>query len=267
MNNNLHYGKVAIITGANSGLGLAIAKELVEKGAKVTLVARNKEKLNKAIDSIKIDFPNAEAIAISADISTQDGTDKYVDETLKAFGTIDYLINNAASDGQMVHLVDYDMDVFRQVIETNLIAVANGIKSVAPTMIAKGKGSIVSIASNSGIAGVENLSAYSASKHGLIGLTKNAAIELGPKGIRVNATAPGGIKTEMLQEYLESTGKTKGTSAKEIEIGMTANNPLLRFSLPSEQANVVLFLLSDLASYINGETIVVDGGQTAKLSS
>ena len=167
----------------------------------------------------------------------------------------------------MTHLINYDMDVFRQVIETNLTAVANGIKTVAPIMIKKGKGAIVSTASNAGLMGVENLSAYSASKHGLIGLTKTAAIELGPKGIRVNVVAPGGIKTEMLQNYLEEMGKKKGTTADAIESGMTANNPMRRFSLPYEQANVILFLLSDLASYINGQTIAVDGGASIQLSS
>lgn len=263
----LHKDKVAIVTGASAGLGLALTEELIKEGAKVTMVARNAERLKYAAQSIESDFPNAELLPISADITSESDTQNFVKKTQEYFGTVDYLVNNAAYDGENTHLVNYDMEDFKMVLDTNITAVANAIRLVAPIMIDKGEGSIVSVGSNSGLAGVENLSAYSASKHGLIGLTKTAAIELGPKGVRVNATAPGGIKTEMLEEYLDNVGARKGISGEEFEALMTSNNPLRRFSVPEEQAYVISFLLSDKASYITGETITVDGGQASLLSS
>ncbi len=263
----LHKDRVAIVTGASAGLGLALTAELVEEGAKVTMVARNAERLKHAAESIEADFPDAKLLPIPADITSESDTEKYIRETHNHFGTVDYLVNNAAYDGENTHLINYDMEDFRMVLDTNITAVANAIRLAAPIMVKQGKGSIVSVGSNSGLAGVENLSAYSASKHGLIGLTKTAAIELGPKGVRVNATAPGGIKTEMLEEYLDNVGAQKGISGEEFEALMTSNNPLRRFSTPEEQSYVISFLLSDKASYITGETITVDGGQSSLLSS
>lgn len=263
----LHEGKVAIVTGASAGLGYATVEELVQEGAKVTMVARTKDKLEKAAEDIRNQNEGAEVLAMAGDITKDEDLDHVIETTLNEFEKIDYLVNNAGYDGDGKILLETSMDEFRKVLDTNVVAVASFIQKTAPIMIENGGGAIVNVSSNSGNAGVYELSAYSTAKHAVIGLTKNAGLELGPKGVRVNGIAPGGIKTNMLDDYLERTGEEMGMTGAELEAKMTSNNPLRRFSTPKEQADVVSILLSDKTSYINGETVTVDGGQTSVLSS
>lgn len=263
----LHEEKVAIVTGASAGLGYAIVEELVREGAKVTMVARTKDKLENAAEKIRKAYKGAQVIAVAGDITNNENLDYVIETTLNEFKKIDYLVNNAGYDGDGKILLETSMDEFRKVLNTNVVAVASFIQKTSPIMIKNGGGSIVNISSNSGNAGVYELSAYSTAKHAVIGLTKNAGLELGPEGVRVNGIAPGGIKTNMLDDYLKRTGEETGMTGAELEAKMTTNNPLRRFSTPKEQADVVSLLLSDKTSYINGETVTVDGGQTGVLSS
>ena len=263
----LHEGRVAIVTGANAGLGLEISKELVRHGAKVTLLARNVEKLIASAEEIRSEIPGAEVITVSADVTSEADFQRAVNETLEAFGTVDYLVNNAGLDKPVAAILDCEISDFKAIVDVSLTGAAIGIKAAAPIMLAKGKGSIVNITSVCGLTGSKDMPAYVSAKHGLAGLTKSVGIDFGPKGVRVNATAPGGIMTDMLQDTLSTMGEMVGMSGQEMIDLVASRSVLRRFSSPSEQAKAVSFLLSDDASYINATVVPVDGGICSQSSA
>jgi NAD(P)-dependent dehydrogenase (short-subunit alcohol dehydrogenase family) len=257
-----HKDKVALVTGAGTGLGFAIVSELAKAGAKVAMVGRRKEKLDAAVATIKAEVPDAQLLVVAGDVTKTADFDRVIDETVNEFGTIDYLVNNAGIEGDQALLVDIDFDSVQRVIETNLVAAVYGVKKVAPIMGKQGKGAIVNISSTASVVGVPYVAAYTVAKHGLVGLAKVAAIELAPLGIRVNNVAPGGTRTEMIDGFVKTSARDQGKPVEEVEAALTGNVPMKRFGEPIEQANAVLFLLSDLASYITGVNLLVDGGVT-----
>lgn len=251
--------QTVIITGAAMGLGLATAKELASHGANLALVDFNKTALEEAGREITTEYPNAKIILVVADVSKEEDVKNYVDETLKAFGRIDGLYNNAGIEGKQASITDYDVNIFKKVIDINLMGVFYGMRYVLPVMKNQNYGRIVNVASVGGLRGVMNQTPYVASKHAVSGMTKNAALEYARYGIITNAIAPGAILTPMVAEAFRQISPA---DPKKAEIEYAQFNPAKRLGLPEEVAKVVVFLLSDDASYINGQTIAIDGGQS-----
>lgn len=251
--------KVIVITGAGMGLGLAAATEAAKQGAKLSLIDYNEKALNDAKQSILKKHPEATIKTIVADVSKEDAVKAYVDETVKAFGRIDGFYNNAGIEGKQTPMTDYDVEVFKKVIDINLMGVFYGMRYIIPVMKGQGYGRIVNVASVGGIRGVLNQTPYVASKHAVSGITKNAALEYGRDGITTNAIAPGAILTPMVAEAFRQVNPD---DPKKAEAEYAAANPTKRLGLPEEVAKVVVFLLSDDASYLNGQTIAIDGGQS-----
>ncbi|HSB93668.1 MAG TPA: glucose 1-dehydrogenase [Flavitalea sp.] len=251
--------KVIIITGAAMGLGLATAKELAAQGAQLTLVDYNEKSLEAAKDDISKQFPGVKIKTVVADVSNEDAVKNYVDETVKTFGRIDGLYNNAGIEGRQAGMVEYDLDVFKKVIDINLMGVYYGMRYVIPVMQKQKYGRIVNVASVGGIRGVLNQTPYVATKHAVSGMTKNAALEYGRDGITTNAIAPGAILTPMVAEAFKQVNPEDPKAA---ETEYAKANPTKRLGVPEEVARVVAFLLSDDASYVSGQIIAIDGGQS-----
>jgi NAD(P)-dependent dehydrogenase (short-subunit alcohol dehydrogenase family) len=251
--------KVIIITGAGMGLGLAAAKELASKGANLTLVDYNEKSLEEAKKEINNQYPVVKIITVVADVSKEDAVKNYVDETVKAFGRIDGLYNNAGIEGKQAGMTEYDVNIFKKVIDINLMGVYYGMRYVIPIMKNQKYGRIVNVASVGGIRGVLNQVPYVASKHAVSGMTKNAALEYGRDGINTNAIAPGAILTPMVAEAFKQVNPNDPKAA---ETEYAQRNPTKRLGLPQEVAKVVAFLLSEDASYVNGQTIAIDGGES-----
>lgn len=251
--------KVIIITGAGMGLGLATAQEAARQGASLALVDYNEQALKDAAEAIRQEVSDANIITVRADVSQEDQVKNYVEETVKAFGRIDGLYNNAGIEGRQALLTDYDVDVFKKVIDINLLGVYYGMRYVLPVMQQNQSGHIVNVASVGGIRGVLNQTPYVASKHAVSGMTKNAALEYGQHNIFTNAIAPGAILTPMVAEAFKQVNPD---DPKQAETEYAKMNPTKRLGLPEEVARLVVFLLSDDSSYVNGQTIAIDGGQS-----
>lgn len=256
-----HEGKTVIITGAAQGLGYAVARQMAEDGAMVSMVDVNAEKLKHAEKKLKREFPESNIISIQADVAKEEDVKAYIDQTLEIFGRIDMLHNNAGIKGAQSKLADYDTDIFRQVLDVNLMSVFYGIRYVVPAMKKVGGGTIINTTSVFGILGTAEQAGYIASKHAVSGLTKNAAAEFAQDGINVLAIAPVGIKTEMLDRTLQGINKSNPEEAIE---AFVKRNPTKRISTPEEVAGIVSSLFADHARYINGEMIVIDGGTSAQ---
>jgi NAD(P)-dependent dehydrogenase (short-subunit alcohol dehydrogenase family) len=251
--------KSIIITGAAMGLGLAAAKELASQGANLTLMDFNKDQLSDTANDLTKEFSSAKIITVVGDASKEDDVKKYVSETEKAFGRIDGFYNNAGIEGKQAPMTEYDINVFKKVIDINLMGVYYGMRYVIPVMQKQKYGRIVNVASVGGIRGVLNQIAYVASKHAVSGMTKNAALEYGKDGIITNAIAPGAILTPMVAEAFREVNPDDPKAA---EADYAQRNPTRRLGLPEEVARVVAFLLSDAVSYLNGQTIAIDGGES-----
>ncbi|HEY2134479.1 MAG TPA: glucose 1-dehydrogenase [Xanthobacteraceae bacterium] len=246
-------GRVALVTGASSGLGARFAMVLAENGAAVALVARRADRIAAVRD--KIVAAGGRAVAISADVLDRAAMVRAFDEAEKAFGTVTILVNNAgvAHAGRAVELSETD---WRRVLSTNLDAVFYWAQEAARRMLAAGqKGAIINIASVLGFGVAKGVVAYTTAKAGVIQVTKALGLELGFKGIRVNAIAPGWFVTELNHEYLTS----------EAGRALTRDIPVGRFGQDGDLDGALLLLASDAGRYVTGATIVVDGGQMVAL--
>jgi NAD(P)-dependent dehydrogenase (short-subunit alcohol dehydrogenase family) len=252
-------GKTVIITGAAMGLGLAASKVLAKKGANLSLVDYNEEALENAKKEIQQIAPEAKILITIADVSNEEAVQNYVAKTVAEFGRIDGFYNNAGIEGKQASLVDYDINVFKKVIDINLMGVYYGLKHVIKVMQEQGEGKIVNVASVGGIRGVINQMPYVASKHAVSGMTKNAAIEYGKYGIHTNAIAPGAILTPMVAEAFKEINPSDPKAA---EKEYAQRNPTRKLGLPENVGNLVAFLLSDECQYVNGQTIAIDGGES-----
>lgn len=251
--------KSIIITGAAMGLGLAAAKELASQGANLTLVDFNKQTLTAARQELVKEFPDVKVVTVVGDASKEEDVKRYVDAAVKAFGRIDGLYNNAGIEGRQAPITEYDIEVFKKVIDINLMGVYYGMRYVIPVMQKQKYGRIVNVASVGGLRGVQNQVAYVASKHAVSGMTKNAALEYGRDGITTNAIAPGAILTPMVAEAFKQVNPA---DPKKAESEYAQRNPTKRLGLPHEVAKVVAFLLSEEASYVSGQTLAIDGGES-----
>ncbi|SMP17078.1 glucose 1-dehydrogenase [Chryseobacterium profundimaris] len=252
-------GKVIIVTGAAMGLGLAAAEVLASKGADLTLVDYNDEALNKTKEELASKFPDRKFLTVAADVSVEENVKNYVDQTVKEFGKVDGLYNNAGIEGKQASLVDYDINVFKKVIDINLLGVYYGMKYVIPELQKNGGGKIVNVASVGGIRGVLNQTAYVATKHAVAGMTKNAALEYGKDNILTNAIAPGAILTPMVAEAFRQVNPDDPKTA---EKEYASRNPTKRLGNPEDVAHLVVYLLSDENGYVSGQVIAIDGGES-----
>ena len=253
--------KVVLITGAGSGLGQASALQVAKEGAKLALVDVKSDFLEKTEKLIREAVPNAEMHLITADVSKEEDVKKYVDQTVEKFGRIDSFFNNAGIEGKQDLTEDYGIDEFRRVVGVNLNGVFFGMKYVLEVMKKQKFGTIVNTASVGGIRGVGNQSGYAASKHGVVGLTRNSGIEYGQYGISIKAIAPGAIMTPMVEASLKQMGGENWEAAGKEFVSV---NPMKRFGKPEEVGYLVAFLLSEQASFINAAVIPIDGGQSYK---
>ena len=240
-------GKVALVTGASRGIGRAIAIRLASEGAKVAINFAGNQKAAEEVKG-EIEKNGGEAILVKANVADSAAVDEMFAKVIEAFGTVDILVNNAGitRDGLLIRMKDEDFDA---VIDTNLKGVFYCTKAAAKIMMKKRSGRIVNMSSVVGLMGNAGQANYAASKAGVIGLTKAVARELAPRGVRVNAVAPGFVETDMTAKLSE---KVRTVTEEQI--------PLKRMAQPEEVAGVVRFLASDAAAYITGEVIRVDGG-------
>jgi A-factor type gamma-butyrolactone 1'-reductase (1S-forming) len=244
-------GKVAIITGASSGIGAATGRLFARQGASVVLAARRETELAHLAEEISA-F-GGKALAVRTDVADGKSVEALVKRTLDTFGRLDMAFNNAGVESGLKPLVEYSEEEFDRVIATNLKGIFLCMKYEIPTMLATGGGAIVNNSSTVGLIAWPGLAPYTASKHGMVGLTKTAALDYGAKGIRVNAIAPSTVRTEKIAGIITANPK--------IEEGMRRAIPLGRIAELEEVAETVLWLCSDAASFINGVTLPVDGGQ------
>jgi NAD(P)-dependent dehydrogenase (short-subunit alcohol dehydrogenase family) len=251
--------KNIIITGAGMGLGYAAAEELASRGANLLLVDYNEEMLEKAKTTLMQAYPNSKFVSVVADVSNEEAVKNYVEVAKREFVRIDGLYNNAGIEGRQASITEYDVDIFKKVIDINLLGVYYGMRYVLPVMQSQQYGRIVNVASVGGLRGVMNQVPYVASKHAVSGMTKNAALEYGRDGINTNAIAPGAILTPMVAEAFKQVNPADPKAA---ETEYAQRNPLKRLGLPHEVAKVVAFLLSEEASYVNGQTLAIDGGES-----
>jgi NAD(P)-dependent dehydrogenase (short-subunit alcohol dehydrogenase family) len=246
-------GKVALVTGASSGLGQQFARALAENGAAVALVARRADRLEAF--KAELETSGAKAIAIEADVNARDDMVRAFDRTEKAFGTVTVLVNNAgiAHGGRAT---DMTPEEWRKVLGTNLDAVFFWAQEAARRMLAANKqGAIVNIASVLGLAVARGAVAYATAKAGVVQVTRALAVELAFKGVRVNAIAPGWFVTEMNDDYLQS--ENGAAIKREVPMG--------RFGRAGELDGALLLLASDAGAYMAGATVVVDGGQVVQI--
>ncbi|ACT93070.1 glucose 1-dehydrogenase [Dyadobacter fermentans] len=251
--------KVIVITGAAMGLGFATALEAARNGAALSIIDYNAESLEKAKAEIQSRYPDINVLASVADVSDETAVKKYVDDTVAEFGRIDGFYNNAGIEGRQAPMVEYDLDVFKKVVDINLMGVYYGLKYIIPVMQKQEYGRIVNVASVGGIRGVMNQTPYVATKHAVSGITKNAALEYGRYGILTNAIAPGAILTPMVAEAFRQVNPA---DPKQAEDHYAQSNPTKRLGLPEEVGKLVVFLLSEDCSYVSGQVIAIDGGQS-----
>ncbi len=255
-------GKVAVITGATGGIGQAAARLFAGEGARVALVDLDETALQETVRSIGED----RASYTVADVTQPDQTQAYVNAAVNRWGGIDVFLANAGIEGSISPIPDYPIDVFDRVMAVNVRGVWLGIKYVVPVMRERGGGSIVVTSSTAGISGGPDMSAYTTSKHAVIGLMRTAAMEGAPLGIRVNTVNPAPIETRMMRSIEEMRVAAFDDSNVTIErakLAFAERIPLQRYGNPEEVAQLMLFLASDDSSYCTGGVYMVDGGRSA----
>lgn len=240
-------GKTAIVTGGTRGIGFSVVQRFLEAGAKVALFGSRQETVDKALDKIKAENPDAKVMGLYPSLGDYDEVEKAIQSVKETFGRVDILVNNAGISARE-SLYEYKPEDFDKIMTLNVNAVFNCTKAAAVIMKAQGGGSVINTSSMVSIYGQPAGCGYPASKFAVNGLTKSLARELGKDQIRVNAVAPGVTRTDMVAALPD-----------EMVQRISSTIPLGRVGEPEEVANAVLFLASDLASYVTGEILSVDG--------
>lgn len=250
-------GKVALVTGATSGIGKATAIMFARNGAKTVVAGRNKKRGQEVIDEIK--SVGGEAIFIEVDMEDQVEIKQLIDQTVATYGRLDFAFNNAGISGRPALTHETKLRDFREIMDINLNSVFLSMKYELEEMLKSGGGNIVNCSSYGGTHGVGGMSAYTASKHGVIGLTKAAAVEYAKLGVRINAVCPGSVQTPLIEALADVAGDiSAGTSE-----GQAEQPGMNRVGTPDEVAEVVMFLCSEASSFVTGSTVAIDGGMAA----
>jgi NAD(P)-dependent dehydrogenase (short-subunit alcohol dehydrogenase family) len=246
-------GKVALVTGAGAGIGRASALAFARAGAKV-VVAEINEQRGETTAALCRDA-GVDAMFVRCDVSSRADVEVAVNMTIQTYGRLDYAHNNAGIEGVQAMMAEYPEDVWDSVLDVNLKGVFLCMKYELAAMKKQGFGAIVNTASVAGLSGSRGVAAYVASKHGVVGLTRAAALEYARSGIRINAVCPGTIHTEMIDRFTHGDQHMLEEFAE--------GEPVGRMGTPEEVANAVIWLCSDLAGFVTGATLAVDGGRLA----
>jgi len=272
-------GKTALVTGAGSGIGRASARRFAEEGANVVVADVTEETGRETVELIE--DAGGDATFVEVDVSESESVEHMVDVAVETYGSLEFAHNNAGILTDFVETTGIREDQWDRILDINLKGVWTCMKAEIPVMLEQGEGAIVNTASEAGLVGMGGLSSYSASKHGVVGLTKSAALEYAGRGVRINAIAPGPTKTNIQSGMLGGSGGFSGSLLGRVRRGIEMiklvvrtlradfdtsamrDVPMDRIADPAEMAGAVVFLCSSDASYITGHTMPIDGGQAA----
>ena len=254
-----------IVTGSTSGIGLGIATSFAAAGARIVL---NDLRANPAADAVVADFQakygKDAVIFVEADVSKPDQIQALVDKAISAFGHVDVMVQNAGIQ-HTADVVDFPAEKWEQIIAVNLSSVFYGAKAVLPSMLARGSGRIINIASTHGLVASKEKSAYVAAKHGVVGLTKVIALETAESKITCNAICPGWVLTPLVEKQIQARAAENGTTFDVAKVDvLREKQPSMDFVTPEQIGAMALYLASDAAIQITGQQMVIDGGWTAR---
>ena len=246
-------GKIAIVTGSSRGIGRAIAEALAEQGAKVVISSRKQDACDEVASAINGKHGNGTAVAIAASISDKEALQRLVNGTMEAFGRVDILVCNAASNPYYGPMGGISDEAFRKILDNNVLSNHWLVQMVAPQMLDRGEGSIIIVSSIGGLSSSTTIGAYNISKAADFQLARNLAAEFGPKGVRVNCIAPGLVRTDFAKALWENPDTLKA---------VTRHTPMRRIGEPHEIAGAAVFLAAPASSFMTGQAVIVDGGST-----
>lgn len=256
-------GKSAVITGGAAGIGLAVAHVFVSEGAQVLIVDRTQTDVNRAVTELTKATAgirgDTRVVGVVGDVSVESDARDYIAAAIENFGRVDVLVNNAGIEGNVTPIVDTDLEGFRRVLDVNVAGVLLGMKHALPVMYAQSSGSVINLGSVASFAGTVGMVAYVASKHAVVGLTKTAALEAAPHGVRVNSIHPSAVDTQMIRN-LEASLSNDPRAMRDRLQGLI---PLGHYAEPRDIALLALFLASDDSVQITGSQYRIDGGRGA----
>lgn len=257
-------GKVALVTGSTSGIGLATAHVLARNGINLVVHGLMDQAEGEALSQEFADKYNIKTTFSNADLTNEAAIDELVDDAKQKLGGIDILVNNAGIQ-HTASIEDFPVDKWNAIIAINLSSAFHTMRKCLPDMQAKGWGRIVNIASVHGLVASVNKCAYVAAKHGIVGLTKVAALENAAKGITINAICPGWVETPLINKQIEDVAANKGLSIEDAKVELiTAKQPLPKMANPEHIGELITFLCSDAGSSITGSSLPIDGAWTAQ---
>ena len=254
-----HANQVVLITGGGSGIGKATAMKLAAKAVTVVITGRREDVGAVAVREIeRVARDGAQVRFVRNDVTDESAVKAMIDQIVSEFGRLDMAVNNAGVSNETATLLESNSTKYREMVDTNILGVYYLMKYEVAQMQKQGKGAIVNLASIAGLNGIPYAGPYASTKHAVVGLTKSAALDHAAAGVRVNAVAPGAIKTDILAKQLA------GGDPNYNEASISAMHPMNRLGSPEEIANGICFLLSDEASFVTGHVLNIDGGFQAK---